>query len=178
MGRVSRTQSNHGAPPRRRRSCSKYAATMEIEGGEFAYGYLKSENGVHRLVRVFHSVIRKRMTSFAKCIRFCPRWRYYWMRYVDPSKVSWDLFEVEEQVDRTSIRLKLECDCATNIPTPTPSEEEILIENTESRKQLENRNNAMRLLKSQLYDPSNEETTRSSSENRSWKEKDWMGKSN
>ena len=95
------------------------SVTMEIEGGEYAYGFLKSENGVHRLVRVSpFNAQGKRMTSFASV-------------FVSP--LVDDTIEVYVDPD-------------------TGEEEEILIENTESRKQLENRNNAMRLLKSQLYD--------------------------
>ena len=102
--------------------------TMQIEG-EYAYGYLKSENGVHRLVRVSpYNAQGKRMTSFAS-VFVTPLVDDSIEVYVDPSRVS----------------------CQYKDPD-TGEEEEILIENTESRKQLENRENAMRLLKSQLYD--------------------------
>ena len=68
------------------------SVTMEIEGGEYAYGYLKSENGVHRLVRVSpFNAQGKRMTSFAS-VFVSPLVDDTIEVYVDPSKVSWDLF--------------------------------------------------------------------------------------
>ena len=68
------------------------SVTMEIEGGEYAYGYLKSENGVHRLVRVSpYNAQGKRMTSFAS-VFVSPLVDDTIEVYVDPSKVSWDLF--------------------------------------------------------------------------------------
>ncbi|MBC8265985.1 MAG: peptide chain release factor 2 [Flavobacteriales bacterium] len=120
------------------------SVTLEFEG-EFAFGHLKGENGVHRLVRIspFDSNA-KRHTSFASVFVY-PLADDSIDIIIDPSEISWDTFRSSgaggQGVNKieSAVRLKHQ---------PTG----IIIENSETRSQLENKDKALKLLKSQLYE--------------------------
>lgn len=127
-------------------------ATLQVEG-DLAYGFLKSENGVHRLVRVSpYNAQGKRMTSFAS-VFVVPLVDDSIEIEVNPANISWDTFRSSgaggQNVNKVETGVRLHY----NYTDPDTGEsQEIVIENTESRSQLGNRENAMRLLKSQLYE--------------------------
>ncbi|MCF8235163.1 MAG: peptide chain release factor 2 [Bacteroidales bacterium] len=120
------------------------SVSIEFEG-EFAFGYLKGENGVHRLVRISpFDANKRRHTSFASVYVY-PVVDENIKIEINPSDISWDTFRSSgpggQNVNKleTAVRLRYQ-------------PEDIVIECQETRSQSQNREKALRMLKSKLYE--------------------------